>query len=91
MKKAQRNIFTKISRQIQYRQIIKLRAKHEFNSFYGSVALRAMYRNLDLVSVVEYVIHFPAFVDSALVSDFTGGAIYNLFKQYNPVELLLSF
>ena len=54
MKKAQRNIFTKISRQIQYRQIIKLRAKRVFNSFYGSVALRAMYRNLDLVSVVEY-------------------------------------
>lgn len=53
--------------------------------------LMAVFISWAFVSVIEYVIHFPAFVDSALVEDFTGGAIYNLFKQYNPVELLLSF
>ncbi len=43
------------------------------------------------VSVFEYVIHFPALADNAAVAEFTGGFIYNFFKQYNPVELLLSF
>ena len=53
--------------------------------------LLAIFISWAFVSVVEYVIHFPAFADSALVADFTGGFFYNLFKQYNPVELLLSF
>lgn len=53
--------------------------------------LMAVFVSWALVSLVEYVIHFPAFADSAVVADFTGGFVYNLFKQYNPVELLLSF
>ena len=44
-----------------------------------------------LVSVFEYVIHFPKIADSPLLSEFTGGFLYAFFKQYNPVELLLSF
>ncbi len=53
--------------------------------------LMAIFVSWALVSVVEYVIHFPAFADSAMTAEFTGGFVYNLFKQYNPVELLLSF
>ena len=44
-----------------------------------------------VVSLFEYVIHFPRIAEIEAVQNFTGGLIYNYFKQYNPVELLLSF
>jgi hypothetical protein len=53
--------------------------------------LLAIFTAWALVSVFEYVIHFPAIEGSEVLSNFTGGFIYNLFRQYNPVELLLSF
>lgn len=44
-----------------------------------------------LVTAFEYVIHLPSFAENEMIMEFTGGAVYKIFKQYNPVELLLSF
>ena len=44
-----------------------------------------------IVSVFEYVIHVPSLADSNFTAEFTGGWVYNLFKRYNPIEILLSF
>ena len=64
-----------------------------FNKVLGCITsgLLAVFVAWAFVSVFEYVIHFPAIVNTPAVSKFTGGFIYTLFKQYNPVELLLSF
>ena len=44
-----------------------------------------------LVAVLELAFHSPAFADNALVADFEGGFLYGFFREYSPVELLLSF
>ena len=44
-----------------------------------------------IVSTFGYVLTLPSLAESELVKSFTGGFIYNLFKQYNPIGLLLSF
>jgi len=64
-----------------------------FNKGLGLVTslLFAVFVVWGAVSIFEYVIHFPSIADSAFAADFTGGFVYNLFKQYNPIELLLSF
>lgn len=64
-----------------------------FNKVLGCITsgLLAIFVAWAFVSVFEYVIHFPAIVDVPALSKFTGGFIYRMFKQYNPVELLLSF
>ena len=44
-----------------------------------------------VVSILDLVLHTPAFVDKAWVQEFSGGAIYNFLKSISPLEILLSF
>ena len=64
-----------------------------FNKILGFLTcfLLAIFAAWSFVSVFEYVIHFPALAETQAVTEFSGGFVYNFFKQYNPVELLLSF
>ena len=43
------------------------------------------------VSLMEFILHLPAFANNPSMADFEGGFLYSFFKEYNPVELLLSF
>lgn len=64
-----------------------------FNKVLGSVVcgLLAIFVAWVIVLIFEYIVHLPSSSDMAIFSNFTGGLIYSVFKQYNPVELLLSF
>ena len=64
-----------------------------FNRILGCLAsgLLAVFIAWGFVSLFEYVVHFPGIVDAPIFAEFTGGSVYAFFKQYNPVELLLSF
>ena len=44
-----------------------------------------------VVSVFEFVINTSLFENAVWLSEFEGGYIYNFFKAYNPIDLLLSF
>ena len=44
-----------------------------------------------LCAVFDFVVHVPAVYESEWAQQFTGGVIYNLFKNVSPLELLLSF
>ena len=64
-----------------------------FNKVLGSVicGLFAIFVAWVIVLIFEYIVHLLSASDSTIFSNFTGGLIYSFFKQYNPVELLLSF
>ena len=40
------------------------------------------------ILVVDYAVGLPQFAENEIVNNFTGGFVYRLFKQYNPIELL---
>ena len=44
-----------------------------------------------VVSIFGCIISLPSLAETEFIKSFTGGFIYNLFKQYNPIGLLLSF
>ncbi|MBR2343413.1 MAG: CvpA family protein [Clostridia bacterium] len=44
-----------------------------------------------LSAVFDFVIHLPVLHDAAWVQQFSGGFIYNFFKNVSPLEILLSF
>ena len=63
------------------------------NKALGSVvcACLAIFAAWALVLIFEYIMHLSSAAEAPIFSKFTGGFIYAFFKQYNPVELLLSF
>lgn len=44
-----------------------------------------------LTAVTDFAIHLPALAEVAWVKEFTGGFIYNFFKNVSPIDLILSF
>ena len=44
-----------------------------------------------LVAVFDLVVHLPALAETAWAADFSGGYIFNFFKEFGPLDLLLSF
>ena len=44
-----------------------------------------------VVSIFGCIISLPSLAETEVIKSFTCGFIYNLFKQYNPIGLLLSF
>ncbi len=44
-----------------------------------------------VVAVSDYLFHVPAMENVEWVKEFTGGPVYRLFKNLNPIDLLLSF
>ena len=63
------------------------------NRVIGCVACAffAVFTARSMISVFDYAIALPQLAETNAVKNFTGGFIYNLFKQYTPVELLLNF
>ena len=51
----------------------------------------AVFTARSIISLFDYAIALPQLAESNAVKNFTGGFIYNLFKQYTPFELLLNF
>ena len=51
----------------------------------------AVFTARSIISIFEYVIALPQLAETNAIKNFTGGFIYNLFKQYTPIELLLNF
>jgi uncharacterized membrane protein required for colicin V production len=44
-----------------------------------------------LVAIVELVLHSPLCADNPYFSQFEGSFVYGFFKNYSPIELLMSF
>ena len=44
-----------------------------------------------LTAVFDFAIHSSFFTDVTWMSDFSGGPIYRIFKNLNPIDLLLGF
>ena len=44
-----------------------------------------------LTSMSEFLLNIPLIASASWVDDFTGGPIYNFFKSFTPLDLLLSF
>ena len=51
----------------------------------------AVFTARSMISVFDYAIALPQLAETNAVKNFTGGFMYNLFKQYTPMELLLNF
>ncbi len=43
------------------------------------------------VALLEFVFHSPLFAENSTFSEFDGVFLYGFFKDFNPIELLLSF
>ena len=44
-----------------------------------------------VTSVFEFLLNIPAIASANWVENFTGGPVYNFFKSFTPLDLLLSF
>lgn len=44
-----------------------------------------------LVSLLEFVFNLPAFDQIEFINEFDGKFLYEFYKNYNPIELMLSF
>ena len=42
-------------------------------------------------SVFEFIFNIPAIADTKAIQNFNGGPIYNFFRSFTPLDLLLSF
>ena len=42
-------------------------------------------------SVFEFVFNIPAIASIGGIKDFTGGVVYRFFRNFTPLDLLLSF
>ena len=51
----------------------------------------AVFTARSIIALFDYAIALPQLAETNAVKNFTGGFIYNLFKQYTPIELLLNF
>lgn len=51
----------------------------------------AIFTARSIISLFDYAIALPQLAETNAVKNFTGGFMYNLFKQYTPFELLLNF